>query len=189
MRTLLSFLFIITLAINISAQEDQHAEMMRAWEAYMTPGPAHELLATSVGTWKSEITTWMDPSQPPVISEGITECESILGGRYFRSIHKMDFMDMPTEGIEISGYDNATGKYFFTWIDNMGTGIMYVEGTMDEDGRTITYTGTTNDPMGNPMKVRWVSKHIDKDNMFFEMFMDQDGNEVKSMEIRSTRVL
>ena len=31
-------------------------------------------------------------------------------------------MGMPFEGIGRTGYDNVTGKYWSTWIDNMSTG-------------------------------------------------------------------
>jgi hypothetical protein len=183
------FVIIILVSCNFlaTAQDEQQMAMMQAWQEYMTPGSMHEFLAASVGTWKTEITTWMDPSHPPVTTEGTSEFESILGGRYFRSIHKAEVMGMPMDGIEISGYDNARKKFFSSWIDNMGTGMMFLEGTLDENTNTITYTGTSTDPMGNEIKVKQVAKHIDKDNLYMEMYMDYDGNEVKSMEIKFSR--
>jgi hypothetical protein len=35
---------------------------------------------------------------------------------------------MPFEGISTLGYDNAKKTFFSTWIDNMGTGMMVMEG-------------------------------------------------------------
>ena len=97
-------------------------------------------------------------------------------------------MNMPMNGMEIDGYDNAKKKFFSTWIDNMGTGFMYLEGQYDEPTQTITYTGTASDPMGKDYKVREIVKMIDDDNVYMEMFADQNGNEVKTMEVKSTRV-
>jgi len=37
-------------------------------------------------------------------------------------------MGMPFEGMGLDGYDNASKEYISIWIDNMGTGIMYMKG-------------------------------------------------------------
>lgn len=181
------FLLCMFLTASIFAQEGQD-EMMKAWQEYMTPGPMHELLAKGVGEWKAEITMWMDPSQPPTQSEGKAVTETILGGRYFQTMNEGIFMGMPMQGIEVSGYDNAKKKFFSTWIDNFGTGIMYLEGDYDEETKTLNMSGTSTDPMGNEVGVREVIKLIDDDTSFFEMYMIQDEQEMKSMEIKSTRV-
>ena len=39
--------------------------MMEAWAKIATPGAAHKSLAGMVGTWDAEVTSWMDPGQPP----------------------------------------------------------------------------------------------------------------------------
>jgi hypothetical protein len=191
-------LFVLMMAMlfafsfNLLAQDENasmNEEMMKAWQESMTPGPMHEMLAHKVGEWKAEVTTWMDPSQPPTVSAATTVCESMLGGRYFKSSHKGDMMGMPFEGFELSGYDNIKKKFFSVWMDNMGTGIMTTEGTYDEATKTINLTGTMMDPMGNDMKVREVVKVIDNDNTMFEMYMEESGKpEMKWMEIKYTRV-
>ena len=153
----------------------------------MTPGPMHEMLASRVGTWKAEVKMWMDPSQPPSTSEATTVCEAMLGGRYFKSTHTGMMMGMPFEGFEISGYDNVKKEFFNVWIDNMGTGIMVSTGTYDEATRTLTFTGKMTEPMGTEMSVREVITAPDKDHSTFEMYMDMGGQEVKNLEINSTR--
>lgn len=179
-------------SFNILAQDENagmNEEMMKAWQESMTPGSMHEILARSVGEWKAEVSTWMDPNQPPTISEAKTVTESILGGRYFKSTHTGMMMGMPFEGFEISGYDNIKKKFFSVWMDNMGTGVMTTEGTYDEATKTITLTGTTMDPMGNDMKIRELVKVIDNDNTMFEMYMEESGKpEMKWMEIKYARV-
>lgn len=187
-RSLLSvvmFLFIISTG-SVSAQEDQQ-EMMKAWQEYMTPGKMHQMLATEVGEWKTEITMWMDPAQPPLKAEGTAVCEALFDGRYFQSKHNSQFMGMPFSGIETFGYDNAKKTFFTTWIDNMGTGIMYLEGKLDEATGTIVYTGTITDQTGKQINVRQTLKVIDNDTLSSEMYTNQSGNEAKTMEIRLTR--
>jgi hypothetical protein len=176
----------------VFAQEEEsgmnNAEMMKAWQESMTPGPMHEMLAHRIGEWKAEVTMWMDPTQPPEVSEAKTVTESILGGRYFKSTHTGNMMGMPFEGYELSGYDNVKKKFFSIWLDNMGTGFMTSEGTYDESSKTLTLTGQMTEPMGATMNVREVIMTPDNDNSTFEMFVEQGGKEMKTMEIKYTRV-
>lgn len=178
-------LFFVSL-VNINAQDDQQA-LMQAWQEYMTPGPIHQMLAKNVGEWKTEIKMWMDPSQPPTTAEGTAVCEALFDGRYFQTKHTSTFMGMPFNGVDLTGYDNAKKKIFSSWIDNMGTGLMYLEGTYDEATKTTTLIGTTQDPLGKEVKIREVIKIIDDDNTFFEMYDTRDGKEVKSMEMKLVR--
>jgi hypothetical protein len=194
MKKLFALLFVLLVAnsANLLFAQDEGEEMdpamMKAWQESMTPGPMHEMLASRVGTWKAEVTMWMDPNQPPTTSEATTVCESMLGGRYFKSTHSGMMMGMPFEGFEISGYDNVKKKFFNVWIDNMGTGMMVSEGTYDEATKTLTYTGQMTEPMGTEMNVREVVKHTDNDHSTFEMYVDMGGKEVKNMEIKYTRI-
>jgi hypothetical protein len=185
------FAFVLfTISLNtVFAQEAVMDEaMMKAWQDYMTPGAMHELLAKGVGEWKSEITSWMAPDMPPSTTEGKSVCESILGGRYFRTKETASFMDMPFEGSGLSGYDNATKKFFNVWTDNMGTGLLITEGTYDEATKTFTYTGSGVGPSGE-YKVREIVTLIDDDHTMFTMYMEEGGNpEMKMMEIKYSRV-
>lgn len=182
-------LFAVLYSPFLTAQENNQdqQQMMKAWQEFMTPGPMHKMLAEGVGEWKTEITMWMDPAQPPIKAEGTSVCEAVLDGRYFQSKHTSSFNNMPMMGLELSGYDNAKKVFFVTWVDNFGTGIMYLEGKYDEAAKTITYSGTATDQFAKEFKVRQTVKMIDKDNQYTEMFINQNGKEFKSMEIKMTR--
>ena len=181
---LLSF---ILLSFGSFAQDMDQDAMMKAWELAMTPGPQHEMLANMVGEWDGDITMWMDPNQPPQTSKGTAKYESIYDGRYIVGTYSGTAWGMPMNGMDINGYDNVKKVFFTTWIDNMGTGLMYSEGTYDEDSKTINFSGDTVDPMGNKIKVRQVTTLIDKDHSKFEMYMDMGTGEMKSMEISYSR--
>jgi hypothetical protein len=161
---------------------------MRIYEEYITPGPMHQVLSKTTGEWKVEISSWNNPSGPADISEGTSKYEMILGGRYLLGKHTADLGNMKMEGMEISGYDNAKKKFFSTWIDNGGTGVLYQEGTYDSTTKSINFSGSFTDPMGNEVKVRQVIRFIDDNNTIMEMYMIQDGEETKWMEMKSTRV-
>jgi hypothetical protein len=65
---------------------------------------------------------------------------------------------------------------------------MYLEGTYDEGTKTYTFTGTSVDPMsGKDVPIRETFQWVDNDHQHMEMFMSQNGEEIKSMEIDFTR--
>ena len=185
-----SLLFILFISVPSFAQDEQNqADMMKAWQEYMTPGPMHELLGKGTGKWDAKIKSWMDPSQPPTETTGTSEIKSIMGGRYFEGHYTGDFGGMPMNGMDITAYDNAKQKFLNTWIDNFGTGIMNMEGKYDEGTKTFTYTGTTVDPLSKKdVNVRQTIQFVDDDHHHMEMFMTDKGQEFKTMEIDFTRV-
>lgn len=160
---------------------------MKAWQDYMTPGEVHKMLAADDGTWNEDITMWMDPAKPTK-STATAENKMILGGRYQQSTHTGSFNGMPFEGMSLLGYDNAKKVFMSSWIDNMGTGIMNMEGKWDPATKTINFTGKSFDPItGKDMTVREVFTLVDKNTQKMEMYMTNDGKESKTMEIKLTR--
>lgn len=178
-------LLILGLTSGIKAQDDA---MMKAWQAYMTPGDVHKMIAKSDGTWNSDVTVWMTPGAPPEKSKSVCENKMILGGRYQESTHKGTMMGMPFEGMNLLGYDNAKKIFTSTWIDNMGTGTMVMEGTWDPATKTINFKGKSVDPTtGKDMDIREVFTLVDDNNQVMEMYCTNDGKEMKTMEIKFSR--
>lgn len=166
--------------------QDQAAQ--KAWMDYMTPGSVHQMIAKADGEWTSEMTMWMDANSQPTKSTGTMVNKMILGGRYQESRFTGNFMGMPFEGIGTLAYDNAKKMFQSTWIDNMGTGIMTLEGKWEDKTKSINLTGQAIDGMtGKEMKVREVFKLIDDNTQLMETYMVQNGKEFKSMEIKFTR--
>ncbi len=155
---------------------------------YMTPGEIQKMIASWDGRWTDSMTMWMDPAAPPMTSVGTTDNSMILGGRYQQSIHKSMMMGMAFEGRGTLGYDNAAKKFVNTWIDNMGTGIMYSEGTWDDATKTLTLKGKmVNYQTGKDFDCRQTWKVVDDKHQVFEMYCTKGGKEMKNMEIHSSR--
>jgi len=188
MKNLKSFFFVM-LVISTGSSFAQSEAEMKAWQAYMTPSENHKILAKDVGTWKTEMSSYMDPKAAPIKSVGTAETSMILGGRYQQTNFKGDMMGMPFEGISLLGYDNNKKVFVNSWIDNMGTGMLVLEGKWDQPGKKVTYVGQCVDPMtGKNMKVRQVVTIESEKSQFMEMFMTRDGKEAKSMELRMTKM-
>ena len=186
--TILCCCALFTTGIVMGQNGDMDAQM-KAWTAYMTPGNEHKQMEKSVGDWKVVTKMWMDPSQPPTTTEARAKNEMIMGGRYLMGSYKGEMMGMPFEGYSMTGYDNAAKKYVSTWVDNMGTGIMYLEGKWRDDIKGIEFRGNAVDPMtGKDMKVREVLMFKDDKTQMMEMYMEDKGKEMKTMELTMTKM-
>jgi hypothetical protein len=159
------------------------------WAMCMMPGKEHELMASWNGTWNGEVSLWMKPGEQPTKSTTVAVNSMILGGRYQQAMHKGNFAGMPFEGRSLLAYDNAKKLFVSTWIDNMGTGIMNMEGTWDQSTKSMTLKGRMIDPAtlreGDYREVMIVP---DADHQVMEMYgPGPDGKEFKSMEIKYSR--
>jgi hypothetical protein len=175
------------------------AEMMRQMMELSKLNENHKLLASLAGTWTYNIKFWMnpDPNAKPQESKGNASTKRVMGGRYFVMdvSGKMQMpgpdgkmKDMEFKGMGIDGYDNVKKKFVSSWIDNMGTGIEFSEGTYDPAAKTFTYTSEMEAVPGMKTKVREVLKIADNDHHTFEWYEDRGkGQEAKTMEISYTR--
>ena len=162
--------------------------MMDVYTKLGTPGAPHKLLASMAGSWNTKTKSWMEPNQPPMESTGTCQQKMLLGGRFLQQEYTGDMMGNTFTGIGVTGYDNHTKKYVSTWMDSMGTGIFFFEGTASADGKTVTQEARYDDPLKGPMKWRSVTKIVDGNTLVFEMYStDKRGKEEKMMEIIYTR--
>ncbi len=166
----------------------QSADDTKAWQAYMTPGDIHKMLAKYDGDWTEEITMWMAPGAAPMVNKATTKNEMVMGGRYQVSKTTGNMMGMPFEGMSTLGYDNAKKEFNSTWIDNFGTGTILLTGTWDDKTHIITLKGKEFDPMtGKDLQVKQTMQFIDDDNQLIEMFIANGQGEFKTMSIKITR--
>ena len=187
MKTCKIFFVAVCLISLVKVQAQDQGEMMKKWQEYMTPGQNHQILAKMAGDWKAEVTSYQGGQE--MKAEGTAKYEMILGGRYLKSSYSATMMGMPMEGMGLDAFDNATKEFISIWVDNMGTGVVYMKGTLDEKTKTITYHGSMVDPMtSKEMKMKTVNTMVDDNKTIFDMFTEVDGKDVKNMTIVYTRV-
>jgi hypothetical protein len=168
-------------APEISAEQQA---MMEAWQRAMTPGPEHNALAKMAGEFDLTVRMSMEPGAEPVESKATALRKMILGGRYLEETVHGTMMGEPFEGRGVTGYDNVTGKWWGTWIDNMSTGLMTSHGEWDDEAGTGTFWGESTDPMsGEVQKSRTVVRRLAGGDEHMEVYMITPQGEVKSMEI------
>lgn len=191
--TLICLCLVISPSLAVAKDKKQEKQMdmqtmMDTYTKLATPGEPHKQFASLAGSWTTKTKHWMEPNKPPTESTGSCEQKMLLGGRFLQQECTGDMMGQPFTGIGVNGYDNHTKKYVGTWMDSMGTGIYYMEGTASADGKTITQKGQYDDPLEGRMKLRGVTKIMDNNTETFEMYgTGKNGKEMKMMEIIYTR--
>jgi hypothetical protein len=162
-------------------------EMMAAYAKFATPGPEHEFLKSMAGNWKTVTKAWMGPGEPQA-GEGRSVRSMILGGRYLKDEITSTFMNQPFEGFGITGYDLQKKEYVSSWTDTMGTGVLMSHGKVDPTGKILTMTAAWDDPVTHEHKtMKEVTRLLDNNRQVFEIWENQAGKEVKTMEITYTR--
>ena len=189
MKKIILIVTIACYSMYTNAQEMSEKDQ-KAMMEYATPGKMHELLAKNVGSWDGEMTMWMSSGSKPMKNTGTWTSTMIMGGRYEQSTHTSNFMGMDFNGVSTTGYDNARKVFINTWIDNMGTGIMYSEGVWNEKTKSIEFKGKMTDCTKNKVvDFRQVITWIDDTHQKMEMYMPdpKTGKEFKGLEIVSTK--
>jgi hypothetical protein len=164
---------------------------MQACMAAATPGEPHARLAKGAGTWHGTQQLWMGPGMEPMSSTCTSTVSSLMDGRYAKCEVAGEMPGMgPFNGLGLTGFDNVSKKFVASWVDNMGTGIMYGTGDLSGDGKTLTINYTYNCPITQkPTTMRSVETMTGADTMRLEMFArdPKSGVEYKMMSTEFTR--
>ena len=167
------------------------ATAMQKYMEVAAVGEEHKGLAASAGNWTGKSTMWMAKGAPPMMSDVKMEIKMLLGGRYQESSYSGDMGGMPFSGIATTGYDNYKKKYFTTSLDNMGTGVMFMEGWYDPATKTYTFDGEYPNPANGAIcHMKQTYKIVDADTEIMEMWGPDPntGEMYKMMAINFTRV-
>ena len=184
------FVSAVSYAADAPPMTAEQKAMMDKMTKAATPGAQHAMLAKMAGEWNCTVKYQMDPSQPAQESQSTATITVLMDGRYIQESDSGQMMGAPFNGMGVYGFDNVSGKYVSTWIDNMGTGIMTGVGTADASGKVITWATTMNDPVtGKPTKERMVTTFTDDNHHTLEMYGTPPGGkkEMKMMTIDYTR--
>jgi hypothetical protein len=166
--------------------EDMKACMMAG-----TPGKQHEHLVESAGEWRGQTTMWHGPGSEPMHSECTSTEKPMMDGRFLKAEIEGEMPGMgPYNGLGLYGFDNVSKKFVSTWVDNQSTGMMYGEGELSDDGKTMTWNYKYNCPINKkPTPLRLVETATGPKTKTLEMFgaEPKSGEEFKMMRIEFTK--
>ena len=145
-------------------------------------------LTKYTGDWKAEYIMWMDTSSASMSFQISVHNEMKMNNLFFTSRYTGTVMGMAYEAVSTIAYDLQKGKFETTWMDNMNSGISYMEGKGSPESKNIAFLGTSCDPTAaRAAQSRQVLSLIDDTHMKIEMFTTMNGKEMKSIEINLTK--
>lgn len=90
-----------------------------------------------VGNWEAVSRGQSGENQPPVESTG-TIVGTRIGDHWLMNRMEVRVMDMKITGVQMIGYSSEKKKFVGTWVDSMTSFMWQYEGTLSNDGKTLT---------------------------------------------------
>lgn len=179
----------VTKNVEPTIEEQEARRAIAAQTESRMMGPMHQILMQLSGNWKEEMKVWSSPNVEPSIIMAFRDSRLFAEGRFIISTSVGQMGNLPYEGQSVLGYDNTKNVFVKTWIDNMGTSILVLEGTYNDENKTIGFTGFSTDPLTKlPIKISQTLKIIDGENQLLEIFSEpKEGVKLKVMEVKSHR--
>lgn len=146
------------------------------------------MLGTFVGTWDVTLTI---PIGGGKYIEGKSQCKAewVFDGRFVRQKYSSTFRGKPLTVVRYLGFDRHKRKVVEIQFESTHTDVLFSEGDLSTDGRTITCWGTHIDVATNqPVNVRTVTTVTDTTAFTVQMiYTDNDGNDSKIVTLAHKR--
>jgi hypothetical protein len=162
-------------------------EMQAAMKAMM-PGPAHQKLAKLAGEWTTK-TKLVVGGAPAEETEGTAKSTMVMGGRFLHQEDSGTTMGMAFTSAKLMGYNVGSKKYEAVWTYTLGTNMMMMTGTSDDDGKTIKFIASFDNEIGVKETFNITYKIADDDHftIVFDGGKMPDGSPGPTMETTHTR--
>jgi hypothetical protein len=133
------------------------------------PGAEHNGLAKLAGEYTTATKLFMQPGASPAESTGTAKLSMTLDGRFLVEDDTGTFMGQSIKGFKMVGYNNASKRYEGVWTYTMATGIMTLNGTSTDGGKTLTFAATFDGEGGKKETLQIVMKQNDDDHFVVEL--------------------
>jgi hypothetical protein len=171
---------------RISENQAQQ-QAMQALAAAAKPGPPHALLMKRAGHYTFTMIFYPRPDAEPEESTGTATLEAILGGRFLEEVNAGETDGQPTSGMRLYGYNNGSKQYEAVWIYDGSTAILVLNGTSNDNGKTVRYTGAFLGPDGKPQTLHVTVEQIDDDHFTVRMIGEGPPDSAPVVETTYTR--
>lgn len=162
-------------------------EALQALAAAAQPGPAHAELMKRAGDYTT-MATFYAPGTEPQQSTGTAKLKSILGGRFLEEENSGDSFGQPYSGLRLYGYNNGSKQYEAIWIYNGSTAFLVLDGSSEDNGKTVRYSGAFLGPEGARQTLRVTITQNDEDHFVVRLLGQGPGDTTSTLETTYTRV-
>ena len=148
------------------------------------PGPEQAALAKLAGEYDRTI-KFLGPAGGGMPSfSGTAKISVVLGGRFLLEESTDTVMGQKVEGLRLYGYNNATKQYEMARMYTMSPAITTLSGTSSDDGKTIDYSGSTDNAGASKSPLHAKLRIVSDDE--FEVTMSTTGEGGKDAPFQST---
>lgn len=166
---------------------DAQKEALDALATSAQPGPAHAELMKRAGDYTTK-STFYAPGTEPQESAGTAKLKAILGGRFLEEENSGDSLGQPSSGLRLYGYNNGSKQYEAVWIYNGSTAFLVLDGTSDDGGKTVRYSGAFLGPDGARQNLRVIITQQDADHFVVKLLGEGPGDATSTLETVYARV-
>lgn len=171
---------------NTAAPTDAHDQALQALAEAAKPGPPHAQLMKLAGDYTTTA-TYSAPGAEQQQSTGVAKLKSILGGRFLEEENSGDAFGTPYSGLRLYGYNNGSKQYEAIWIYNGSTAFLVLDGSSDDNGRTVRYSGAFLGPSGT-QTLRVTITQQDADHFAVKLLGQGPDDATSTLETTYTRV-
>ena len=170
-----------------SQPSDDQEQAMQAVAAAANPGPLHADLMKRAGDYTTTATFYA-PGTEPQESSGTAKLTSILGGRFLEEENSGVSLGAPYSGLRLYGYNNGSKQYEAIWVYDGSTAVLVLDGTTDDKGKTVRYSGAFIGPNGEKETLRVTITQLDADHFSVKLLGEAAGGGTSTLETVYTRV-
>lgn len=151
------------------------------------PGPIHAQLMKRAGKYTTRM-VFSAPGAEPQESTGTATFKPILGGRFLEEENSGESLGQPSAGLRLYGYNNGSKQYEAIWIYTGSTAFLVLDGSSDDNGKTVRYTGAFIGPDGSKQTLRVIVEQQDADHFVVRMLGEGPGDSMSTLATTYTRV-
>ena len=171
---------------NTASPDDAQQQAMQALAEAAKPGPIHAQLMKRAGDYTTT-ETYSAPGAEPQQSSGTATLKSILGGRFLEEENSGDSLGARYSGLRLYGYNNGSKQYEAVWIYDGSTAFLVLDGSSDDNGKTVRYTGAFLGPGGARQTLRVTITQQDDDHFTVKLLGEAPGGAMSTLETTYTR--
>ena len=157
----------------LPSSQNEQSQMQQAIAAAQ-PGPQHAQLMKLAGEYTTN-ETFYAPGSEPQESTGTAKLKSILGGRFLEEDNSGESFGQHYSGLRLYGYNNGSKQYEAIWIYDGSTAFLVLDGTSDDHGRTVRYSGAFLGPSGEKQTLRVTITQNDADHFTVKLLGESAG--------------
>lgn len=162
-----------------TGKQNKNQAFVDAYTSAFQAGPQHERLRRLTGTWDVLGRMRFGPGDPWEPIDATLEAEMVMDNLFLSqriTAEKSASWPVPYRGLRLLGYNTFTKKFENVVMCNLGTNILFLQGALDDQGKTISLAGRIANPMTGKEEP-WRTKYrFLSDDRFVLLEMPQGPN-------------